>query len=180
MLPRQKSAEGTWNLYAKSGKKYTRVSDDLVIACARQLVEYDFHMSAAQVVNMAQVIKFLTLHIGTRNKDVFAVMHLTTDRRFIAYEELFEGTPTTTRVETRGVLESVFRSRASAIILAHNHAQGGSTPSTADIDVTYNLFRTLGTVGVELVDHLIIGEQVFSFVERNCLNECWLRAHAQC
>jgi DNA repair protein RadC len=136
-------------------------------------------MNAAQVVNMAQVVKFLTLHIGTRNNEVFAVMFLTGDRRFIAYEELFQGTPTTTAVDTRRVLESVLRSRASAIILAHNHAQGACTPSTADVDITYKLFHTLSTVGVELLDHLIIGERVFSFAERNCLNECWLRAHAQ-
>jgi DNA repair protein RadC len=178
VLPCQKPADGTWNLYAKAGNTYKRVSDDVVIECARQLVDFDFRMNASRVVDMAQVIKFLTLHIGARNREVFAVMLLTGDRRFIAYEELFEGTPTTTSVETRGVLESVFRSRASAIILAHNHAQGGCTPSTADIDVTYKLFRTLSTVGVELVDHLIIGEQVFSFANRNCLNECWLRAHA--
>lgn len=179
VLPCQKPADGTWNLYAKTGNTYKRVSDDMVIECARQLVEFDFRMNAAQVVNRAQVVKFLTLHIGTRNNEVFAVMLLTGDRRFIAYEELFQGTPTTTAVDTRRVLESVLRSRASAIILAHNHAQGACTPSTADVDITYKLFHTLSTVGVELLDHLIIGERVFSFAERNCLNECWLRAHAQ-
>jgi DNA repair protein RadC len=109
-----------------------------------------------------------------------AAMHLTADRRFIAYEELARGNATTTTVETRRVLESVLDSRASAIVIAHSHPQGSCTPSTADVDITYRLFRLLGTMGVDLVDHIIIDKEVFSFAERNCLNECWLRAHAQC
>jgi DNA repair protein RadC len=180
VLPCQKPADGTLHLYAKSGDAYNRVPDHTVIECARRLVEAKFCVHATQVVNVVQVVQFLTLHIGPRDQEVFAAMHLTTDRRFIAYEELARGNATTTTVETRRVLESVLDSRASAIVIAHNHPQGSCKPSTADVDITYRLFRLLGMIGVELVDHIIIGKEMFSFAEHNYLNECWLRAHAQC
>jgi DNA repair protein RadC len=97
------------------------------------------------------VIDFLTLRIGSQDDEVFAVMLLDKRRRFIGYEELFRGTVDTVQVETRTVLECVVRSRASFCILSHNHPQGGSEPSHADVRITYQLYRTLKMLNVLFV-----------------------------
>jgi DNA repair protein RadC len=179
VLPRQKPIDGTYNLYVKTGDAFERAPDKLVIECAQQLVESDFRVGATKVTSIAQVLDFLTLHIGSRDEEVFAVMLLTQDRRFIAYEELSHGTVVTTAVELRSVMETVVRSRASCVIAAHNHPQGGCEPSQADISLTSRLYRALKMIDVELLDHVIIGAQVFSFYSRGCLREPWLALHAQ-
>lgn len=56
--------------------------------------------------------------------------------------------------------EAVKRSAAS-IICAHNHPSGNPTPSTEDIDVTKRLCEAGLLMGIELLDHVIIGDHQF-------------------
>jgi hypothetical protein len=70
------------------------------------------------------------------------------------------------------------RSRASALILGHNHPQGGCEPSHADVRITYQLYRTLKMLDVEVLDHIIIAERALSFQERGWMKEPWLALRA--
>jgi DNA repair protein RadC len=65
------------------------------------------------------------------------------------------------------------------VIIGHNHPQGGCEPSGADVSITSRLYRALKMIDVELLDHIIIGTQVFSFYDRGYLREPWLAMHAQ-
>ena len=153
-------------LYIKSGESFERAADQLVIERAQQLVAAGFCPGATVIKNTSQVFEFLTLRIGGRDDEVFAVMLLDNRRRFIGYEELFQGTVDTAAVPIRRVLSYVVKSRATAIIVAHNHPNGKSVPSRADIGLTDKLKRSLLLIDVELVDHVIIGEKVLSFADR--------------
>ena len=59
---------------------------------------------------------------------------------------------------------------APKIILVHNHPSGDPTPSKADIDFTKRLEQASSIVGIELLDHIIIGdskfESIFYLLER--------------
>ena len=178
VLPHRKPDEQTYGLYIETGDGFMRAPDTLVIERAQQLVAAGFCPSATVVTNPSQVIEFLTLQLGARNNEVFAVMLLDKRRRFIGYEELFEGTIDTTTVEVRRVLSCVVQSRASSVILAHNHPQGACVPSRADAAITDKLQRMLTMLDVELLDHIIIGETAFSFEARGVLKTPWLAAHA--
>ena len=118
-------------------------------------------------------------NIGGRDDEVFAIMLLDKRRRFIGYEELFRGTVDTAQVEVRTVLACVVRSRASFVILSHIHPQGGSEPSHADVRITYQLYRTLKMLNVEILDHIIVGATTCSFQERGWMKEPWLALRAQ-
>ncbi|HEU4623203.1 MAG TPA: JAB domain-containing protein, partial [Steroidobacteraceae bacterium] len=91
-------------LYVKVGASYERAPDALVIERAQQLIAADFRPRASFVTSTAQVMEFLSLKIGDRDDEVFAVMLLDARRRFIGYEELFHGTVDTVKVEVRTVL----------------------------------------------------------------------------
>ncbi len=56
--------------------------------------------------------------------------------------------------------EAIRRSAAS-ILVAHNHPSGNPTPSPEDIDVTKRLIEAGLIVGIELIDHIIIGDHQF-------------------
>jgi DNA repair protein RadC len=160
--------------YVKVGASYELASDALVIERAQRLIAADFRPGASVITSIAQVMEFLNLKIGDRDDEVFAVMLLDKRRRFIGYEELFHGTVDTVKVEVRRVLSCVVRSRACGVILGHNHPSGGCEPSHADVRITYQLYRMLKVIEVELLDHIIVAEKVVSFQEKGWMREPWL------
>ena len=100
----------------------------------------------------------LTAVLRDEPSEVFAILCLSTIHRVIAYHEVSRGTLDCTLVHPREVFKAALLANAAAIILAHNHPSGDPTPSPEDTDVTTRL-RTAGTLlGVEVLDHVVIGE----------------------
>lgn len=59
---------------------------------------------------------------------------------------------------------------AAAVILAHNHPSGETTPSQADKALTQRLVQILQLVDIRVPDHLIVGgRQIYSFAEQGLL-----------
>jgi DNA repair protein RadC len=75
-----------------------------------------------------------------------------------------EGTVDRAAVYPRRVVESALRRGAAALVLAHNHPNGQVTPSEHDKILTRALVLAAETVGLKIVDHLIISaSDSFSF-----------------
>lgn len=68
-----------------------------------------------------------------------------------------EGTPTQATVYVRRVVEAALRASAAAIVLAHNHPSGKPDPSPEDDTTTRDLDRAATTIGLVLIDHVIVG-----------------------
>ncbi|MBC7323937.1 MAG: hypothetical protein H5T99_01325, partial [Moorella sp. (in: Bacteria)] len=60
------------------------------------------------------------------------------------------------------VFKDPIRRSAAAIILVHNHPSGDPTPSREDIQVTRRLVEAGQILGIEVLDHLIIGDGRFT------------------
>ena len=69
------------------------------------------------------------------------------------------GEPTTTSVQPNEVFAAALKLDAKSIILAHNHPSGNSTPSIQDRQLTEVMKKLGKAIGVEVLDHLIIGDQ---------------------
>lgn len=67
------------------------------------------------------------------------------------------GTLSTSPLHPREVLKAALLSNAATFILAHNHPSGDPTPSTDDIEVTRRMTDAGRLLGIELIDHVIIG-----------------------
>lgn len=67
-----------------------------------------------------------------------------------------EGTINATQVDMRKIVEAVVRNNAVAAILCHNHPDGLARPSPEDIAVTKKAGEVLESIGVVLLDHLIL------------------------
>ena len=63
----------------------------------------------------------------------------------------------TTTVDPGAIFRAAFKAGAEEIIVAHNHPSGDPTPSKADYDTTVKLNEGASLVGLELIDHLIVG-----------------------
>ena len=77
--------------------------------------------------------------------------------RLLALHEVSSGTATSSLLHPREVFRQALRHAASAVIVAHNHPSGDPAPSHADRAVTRQLVEAGRVVGVELLDHVVIG-----------------------
>ena len=88
----------------------------------------------------------------------FFVLPLDADRRVLAAPILVSlGTEATAVIQAKDIFTAALKAGAEEIILAHNHPSGDPTPSKADYDTTVKLNDGANLVGLELIDHLILG-----------------------
>ena len=88
----------------------------------------------------------------------FLVIALTTKLKIIGSEIVSQGTIDAAIVSPRDVYRFALMVNAKSIIVAHNHPSGDTRPSTADVDVTERLKKVGQDLGIDLLDHLIVGE----------------------
>ncbi len=85
---------------------------------------------------------------------------------------VFIGTLNQTVVHPREVFADAISDRAAGIVLAHNHPSGRVEPSREDTAITERLVRVGRLVGIEVVDHVIVGRSgAFSFKAQGLLGE---------
>jgi len=109
---------------------------------------------------------FWRMRIGALPNEVFEVAYLDSGYRLLreGVEVLEEGTIDRAAVYPRRVLESALRRGAAALVLAHNHPNGHVLPSEQDKVLTRAIVLGAETVGVKIVDHLIVSaSECFSF-----------------
>ncbi len=101
--------------------------------------------------------------------EVFIVLYLDQKHRLIAMEEEFKGTLGSCSVYPREIVKQALRYNAAACIFAHNHPSQDPTPSEADKAITTRLKEALNIIDTRVIDHLITGSYVYSFVENGFL-----------
>lgn len=100
----------------------------------------------------------------------FVCCFLNGQNQTLATEVLFEGSLTTSAVYPREVVARVLELGAAAVMFAHNHPSGSTTPSASDRAVTKKLSVGLEAIDVQVLDHIILGgSDHFSFADHNLL-----------
>ena len=87
---------------------------------------------------------------------------LNTRRRVKGHQLVSIGTLDTILVHAREVFRGAIIAAAAALVVMHNHPSGESSPSEADIKVTRDLIRAGQLLKIELLDHVIVGNERFS------------------
>ena len=85
------------------------------------------------------------------------VLSLNRRNRLLGLQEISSGTATSALLHPREVFRQALRQSAAAAIVVHNHPSGDPTPSAADRAVTRQLAEAGKILGVELLDHVIVG-----------------------
>jgi DNA repair protein RadC len=88
----------------------------------------------------------------------FWVLCLNRKNVLIKRVEVTSGTASSSLVHPREVFREAIRLGALSIVAVHNHPSGDPGPSSADIQVTRQLREASRTVGIDLLDHIIVGE----------------------
>ncbi|MFC7783107.1 DNA repair protein RadC [Rossellomorea sp. GCM10028870] len=91
----------------------------------------------------------------------FVCLYLNTKNQVLHKQTIFIGSLNASIVHPREVFKEAFRRSAASIICIHNHPSGDPTPSREDIEVTKRLVECGRIIGIDILDHLIIGEKKF-------------------
>jgi DNA repair protein RadC len=94
-------------------------------------------------------------------KEHLKVLFLNTKNFVICVQDLSIGSLSSSVVHPREIFSEAIRKSCSSIIVSHNHPSGDPTPSQEDISITKRLYEVGKLVGIELLDHLIIGDGVY-------------------
>lgn len=91
----------------------------------------------------------------------FVCLYLNTKNQVLHRQTIFIGSLNASIVHPREVFKEAFRRSAASIICFHNHPSGDPTPSREDIEVTNRLVECGKMMGIEILDHLIIGDNKY-------------------
>jgi DNA repair protein RadC len=105
----------------------------------------------------AQVARYLVLRYQQRDQELMGALFLDVRHRLIGEKEIYRGTLHRAAVEPREILKECLLRGAAGFVLFHTHPSGDPTPSSEDLLFTRRMADAAAIVGVELVDHLVLG-----------------------
>lgn len=95
------------------------------------------------------------------HQEHFVVLFLNTKNQIIHQQTIFIGSLNASIVHPREVYREAVKRSAASIICAHNHPSGDPAPSQEDIHVTRRLVESGKMIGIEVLDHLVIGDRKY-------------------
>ena len=98
-------------------------------------------------------------------KEAFVVYCLNTDLSIISREIISIGTLNSCLIHPREIFRTAILRNAHAIIVAHNHPGGKTTPSTEDINITNQLKKAGEILNIPLLDHVIISKEGYHSIK---------------
>lgn len=125
------------------------------------------------VSNPKAVADFIGNKIGRDAVESFILLCVSNKNEVVSYSMISIGTIAETIVHPREIFLPAIMTKASGIIVAHNHPSGNNLPSRQDIDATKRLLEAGKIIGIPLIDHIIIGfnnhEDFYSMKENGYL-----------
>jgi DNA repair protein RadC len=107
----------------------------------------------------ADVAKLLMAEMGHLEQEHFRVLYLDTRNRVLGSETVYVGTLNASHARIAEIFREAVKRNCAAIIVAHNHPSGDPAPSPEDILVTRRLVEAGEMLDIEVLDHLVIGQQ---------------------
>jgi DNA repair protein RadC len=113
------------------------------------------------------------VELDRRAEEVFAIATVDIKNKVTGVFEVSTGTLTSSLVTPREVFKRAILQNAAGIVLAHNHPSGVSDASSDDISVTKKLQKAGKIMGINVVDHIIIGskDNFISMQEENLMSD---------
>ena len=105
------------------------------------------------------VANLLAAEMSTLEQEYLRVVLLDTKNHVTGVNEIYIGNVNSSVVRASEVFRPAIRENSASIIVVHNHPSGDPTPSPEDISITKQLRSWGELLGVELIDHIILGDQ---------------------
>jgi|LGVC01.1.fsa_nt_gb DNA repair protein RadC len=141
----------------KFKRKYIHVKNVYVIREATEMYKPDTRWNTPEKVAklLHKLFEFLD-----ETREHFLSISVNNKNELIAVNVISIGSVNTSIVHPREVFYAAIADKAVGIILCHNHPSGDVSPSQQDIDITLKLVETGRIVGIDVMDHIILGQSV--------------------
>ncbi|MEM9896805.1 MAG: DNA repair protein RadC, partial [Bacteroidota bacterium] len=123
-----------------------------------------------KIESAKEAADFLRAELTDLNHEQFWVIFLKRNNEVIRKELISRGGVSGTIADAKLIFKRALEETASGIILAHNHPSGALKPSEQDVKLTKNLLAAGKTLGISVLDHLIMTDSSFySFRDNNLI-----------
>ncbi len=110
------------------------------------------------------IANLLMNELKYEKREIVKVVVLNTKNIVLKIVDICFGATNSVMLTPKDALIEAIKIGAPKIILVHNHPSGDATPSQSDIDFTLNLKKAADIMGVELLDHIILGDETFESI----------------
>jgi DNA repair protein RadC len=112
------------------------------------------------------VVNLIRSRLKDKKKEYFLAILLDTRSQLIKIAEISIGSLDSSIVHPREVFKEAISASAASVIFAHNHPSGDPEASEDDINLTKRLAKTGEIVGIDVLDHIIIGDKKYLSLKR--------------
>lgn len=106
----------------------------------------------------SQAAEFLAKRFIGRTVETVFILCLDNKGKVLDCNMVSEGDEVSVAISARTVVEQVFKTHATAVMIAHNHPRGVALPSKQDVKVTRDISTALENLGIRFLDHIIVSE----------------------
>ncbi|OJG91415.1 DNA repair protein RadC [Enterococcus silesiacus] len=124
-------------------------------------IQQSTQLKLGRVSSSYQIAQSLIYELQDFQQEHLVCLYLNTKNEVIKQETVFKGSLNQSVAHPREIFRSAVKYSAARLILAHNHPSGNPTPSESDIHFTQRMQECGKMMGIEVLDHIIIGEQVY-------------------
>lgn len=118
------------------------------------------------------VFRHFRMRLRDLKQEQFIVVLLDNKKRYLNGIMVTQGTLNTSPVHPREVFNAAIRERAASVVVVHNHPSGDPQPSKEDIHVTRQLIKVGELVGIPILDHIIIADDLYiSMLEQGLMKD---------
>ncbi len=128
------------------------------IVSVKLVKEGDMLVVNKSINSPSVVYEVLKEYLEGADREKFVLLTLNTKNHITSITTVSVGSLSETTVHPREVFKTAILLNSASIIVCHNHPSGDSTPSKADINVTDRIKEGGKILGIELLDHIIIGD----------------------
>lgn len=115
-----------------------------------------------QVKSTNDIIELFMEEMRYEKQEVLKSVILNCKNEIIKVQEICRGNTASVIFDIKTVLKEPVKLGAQRIILLHNHPSGDPTPSKEDIDATNNIKQAAKLLGIELLEHIVIGNGIYT------------------
>jgi len=163
VLDRHPMPDGLWRVSAEDLCCHQGVGP---AAAARLLGSLELSRRAAlrgnearPIVSRAEdVVRLCASQFRGSDREHFWALALNTKNQLLRTVEVSVGSLNASIVHPRELFKEAVRLSAASVVVVHNHPSGDPTPSGADIQLTRRLVKAGDVLGIEVLDHVVIGD----------------------
>ncbi len=118
-----------------------------------------------QVREPNDIVKILMNEMQYEKREIAKIILLNNKNNILKIKDIAIGGNNFVTIGMKDILTEAVRENAPKIILVHNHPSGNSTPSNQDYEVTKKLEASAKILGIELIDHIVIGKSEYTSIK---------------